>query len=193
MVEPIRRLEERYTYRDLLTWPEGERWELINGVPYNMTPAPSPEHQAISIDLAAQFHNFLQGKPCRTYTAQIDVLLPAGSEDDGKVDQVVQPDIIIVCDRSKIKGQYIKGAPDLVVEILSPSTAVKDQREKLNLYQNSGVREYWIVHPTDHTVMVYRLREDGKYGTPDVYGEAEQVPVGVLEGLQIDLQRVFAE
>lgn len=120
------------------------------------------------------------------------MLFPQGDEADDDIDTVVQLDLMVVCDRNKITDRYIKGAPDLVVEILSPSTSLKDQREKLKLYQNAGVREYWIVHPIDHTVMVYRLRDGGQYGAPDVYGETEQVPVGALEDLAIDLQRVFA-
>ncbi|MHB0937242.1 MAG: Uma2 family endonuclease [Armatimonadota bacterium] len=193
MVEPVRNSEEHYTYADIQSWPDGERWELIHGVAYDMTPAPGLKHQESLGALFAQLYTLLQGQPCRPFVAPFDVFLPKGGEADEDIDTVVQPDLVVVCDRSRITESGIKGAPDLVVEILSPSTALKDQREKYILYQNSGVHEYWIVHPTDHTVMVYRLREDGKYGTPDVYGENEHVPVGVLEGLQIDLQRVFAE
>jgi len=191
MAHPVQKPNEHYTYRDLLTWPESERWELIHGVPYNMTPAPSPEHQAISLDLATQFNIFLQGKPCRAYTSQIDVLLPTGNEDDSAVDVVVQPDIIIVCNRAKIKDNYIKGAPDLAVEILSPSSGQRDLTEKMNLYEQAGVPEYWIVDPTHRTIMVFRLGENGSYGRPATYTETDQIPVGILEGLTIDLQRVF--
>jgi len=192
MVEPVRKSEEHYTYRDLLTWPEDERWELIHGVPYDMTPSPGTAHQGISALLTTAFVNLLDGKSCSVFAAPLDVLLPKCDESEENIDTVVQPDMMIVCDKAKITDHGIKGAPNLVIEILSPSTSLKDQREKLNLYEHSGVREYWLVHPTDHIVMVYRLREDGKYGTPDIYGGNEQVPVGVLDGLAIDLQRVFA-
>lgn len=193
MSHPVRKSGERYTYRDLLTWPEDERWELIDGVAYDMTPAPGTAHQGISAALTALFVNLLEGNPCRVYAAPLDVLLPKGNEADENIDTVVQPDLVVVCDRSKITELGIRGAPDLVVEILSPSTGQKDMTEKMRLYEQTAVREYWIVDPTHRTVMVFRLGENGLYGRPDTYTAANQIPVGVLDGLTIDLQRVFAE
>ena len=192
MVQPERKPEEHYTYKDLRSWPEGERWELIDGVPYDMTPAPGVPHQRISRRLERQIDGYLAGSPCEMFHAPVDVFLPEGQEAEDEIDTLVQPDIFVVCDQAKVTDDGIKGAPDLVVEILSPSTAQKDLTLKFRVYERAGVREYWVVHPVDHTLMVFRLTENGQYGRPDSYGETDEVPVGVLDGLTIELQRVFA-
>ena len=183
---------EHFTYRDLLTWPESERWELIDGVAYDMSPAPATTHQQISIALASHLYLFLIGKPCQVFTAPFDVLLPKGNEADEDVDTVVEPDIVVVCDPNKLTKRGCTGAPDLVIEILSPRTAKKDQREKLYTYQRAGVREYWVINPADHTVTIFKLGDNGRYNLPEVYFPDESVVVGVLEGLTIDLAQVFA-
>jgi len=192
MVEPARADAGRFTYADLITWPEEERWELIDGSPYDMTPAPSQQHQDIVTDLMVQFGVFLRDSPCRLYTAPFDVRLPAPDEDDMTASTVVQPDLLVVCDREKLDGKGVIGSPTLVVEITSPSTAVKDLREKRIAYERAGVPEYWIISPTDKTVQVYSLDEHGRYGAPAIYTVDDQAPVGVLPGLLIDLARVFA-
>lgn len=183
---------DRFTYADLIVWPEEERWELIDGSPYDMTPAPSQQHQDIVTDLMVQFGVFLRDSPCRLYTAPFDVRLPAPDEDDMTASTVVQPDLLVVCDREKLDGKGVIGSPTLVVEITSPSTAVKDLREKRIAYERAGVPEYWIISPTDKTVQVYSLDEHGRYGAPAIYTVDDQAPVGVLPGLLIDLARVFA-
>jgi Uma2 family endonuclease len=182
----------RYTYADYLRWPEEERWEVIDGVPYNMTPAPSRVHQGMLVALAGQFYAYLEGNPCKLYVAPFDVRLPKGDEEDEAVGTVVQPDLVVVCDPSKLDDRGCRGAPDLVVEILSPSTAAKDHIQKLALYENHGVLEYWLVHPTDRIAMVYRRGEGGRYGAPEVYSSEQQVRVGIFEDLTLDLRRVFA-
>ena len=139
--------KEKYTYGDYLTWCDEERWELIDGVPYNMTPAPSRAHQGISVELARQMANYLVGKTCRIYTAPFDVRLPKGEEKDERIKTVVQPDLLVVCDESKLDDRGCKGAPDLIVEILSPHTAVKDMKTKRDLYERVGVEEYWLIDP----------------------------------------------
>ena len=184
---PLPKESERYTYADYCTWDDSERWELIEGVPYAMSPAPAPKHQSISMELSSQFHNFLKGKPCKLYPAPFDVRLNA---DDGD-DTVVQPDLSVICDRSKIDDKGCKGAPDLIVEIISPSTARHDRLVKYNLYKNAGVREYWIVDPDTKTVSVNVLR-DGMY-VAYAYGDIDTAPVSVLPGCTINLQDVFAE
>jgi len=189
----MQKAEDRFTYRQLLTWPEGERWELIDGIAYDMTPAPTTPHQRISGRLFNQFFNYLDGKSCEVFAAPFDVLLPMGNETEEEVDTVVEPDITIVCDHNKLTERGCFGAPELVVEILSPSTARKDLREKFAAYQRAGVREYWIVDPANRLVTVYRLGENQRYGQSEIFAPEDTVSVEVLEGLTIDLSRIFAE
>ncbi|MCL1918918.1 MAG: Uma2 family endonuclease [Peptococcaceae bacterium] len=178
---------ERYTYTDYCSWDNDERWELIDGVPYAMTPAPSRFHQNISGNLFGQLFNYLQGKPCKVYHAPFDVRLNTGTNDD----TVVQPDLLVVCDSSKLDDKGCVGAPDLVVEILSPSTARKDKLIKFQKYQQSGIREFWIIDPETRTVQVCTL-ENGNY-IISMYGDTDTVHVQVLDGCQIELCSVFAE
>jgi len=179
--------EQRYTYADYCTWDDGERWELIDGIAYAMSPAPAWTHQDIGGNLFVQLHNFLQGKPCKVFCAPFDVRLNADTYDD----TVVQPDLVIICDRSKLGGTGCIGAPDMVVEILSPSSASKDMILKYNKYLQAGVREYWIVDPETKMVRVCILK-DGKYEHND-FTETDTIPVITLEGCQIDIKTAFAE
>jgi len=182
----------RYTYGDYLTWDDDERWELIDGIPYNMTPAPRRVHQKIAGEIFLQIADFLKGKPCEVYIAPLDVRLPLADEPDGEITTVIQPDIVVVCDASKLDDAGCKGPPDLIAEILSPATARKDLKEKFNLYESRGVREYWIVDPEAKTIMVFHLDQAGSYGRPSVYAGEEMLPVSVLSGLELDLTAVFA-
>ena len=175
-----------YTYAEYFTWDDGERWELINGEALIMS-APSWYHQGISGGLHYQLTNFLKGKEGRVFAAPFDVRLNADTTDN----TVLQPDIIVFCDRTKLDGTGCKGAPDMTVEILSPATARHDRFVKLRLYQDAGVHEYWIVDPDSKTATVYTL-ENGKYVT-GAYGETDNVPVTVLAGCQISLPDVFIE
>ena len=184
---------EKFTYRDYLGWPDGERWELIHGHAYNMTPAPSRRHQELSVELLRQFANFLLDKPCKVFGAPFDVRLPDKDEADADIQTVVQPDILIVCDESKLDDRGCKGSPDLVVEIMSPATARKDLKEKFRMYEEKGVREYWVVEPSAKTVMVFRRSEEGVFGRPEVYSEEDMLTVGIFDGLAVDLGRVFKE
>jgi len=192
MGSPALKLEECYTYGDYLTWDDGERWELIDGVAYNMSPAPTRRHQGILLELSAQFHDYLSNKPCKVYFAPFDVRLPEGDEADEETATVVQPDMVVVCDPDKLDDKGCRGAPDLVVEILSPSTSGKDMKQKFNLYEQRGVREYWIVDPSGGTMMVFRLGTDRRYGRPEVYTIEDTAPVGIFDDLVIDLRTVFA-
>ena len=184
------RAEGLYTYADYLTWPEEERWELIDGVPYDMTPAPSTRHQEILGELHRLFSQYLYGKPCKAYLSPFDVRLPKGDDEDEGVLSVVQPDLSIICDRSKIDERGCKGAPDLIIEILSPSTTKKDLGVKLRLYERVGVFEYWLVHPNDQTILVFFLQK-GTYGTPMIYKAPDDVPVQLFPGFLIPLAEVF--
>ena len=179
--------KEHYTYADYCEWDDSERWELIDGIAYAMSPAPMWIHQSCSMALSAKIFDFLKDKPCKVFHAPFDVRLNADEDDD----TVVQPDIVVICDRSIISGTGCKGVPDMVIEILSPSTAMHDRFTKFNAYRRAGVREYWILDPETKTVNVHILT-NGEYVT-NVYGEDDTAPVRVLEGLTIDLKDVFAE
>ena len=189
---PLPKEEEYYVLSDLLEWPEEDRVELIDGLPLLMAP-PRRVHQHIVFALGLQLGNFLAGKPCQAYPAPFAVrpLAKPGDSPD-RVDTVVEPDLSVICDREKLDELGCVGAPDLVIEVLSPSTARQDRVVKFRLYQKAGVREYWLVDPDRRMVQVYTL-EEGQYSAAEVYLESAEVPVGVLEGCVVDLSRVFPE
>lgn len=184
--------ECRYTYADALAWDESERIELIDGEPVMMSP-PSRGHQKISGEIYLQIATYLKGKTCEVYHAPFGVRL---FEKDGDspcdVDTLVEPDITVICDPGKLDDAGCRGAPDLIIEILSPSTQRHDRLTKYNLYQRAGVREYWIVDPDARVVSVYTL-EEGAYHAAAAYSSRASVPVGVLEACSIDLTAVFTE
>ena len=195
MAYPIKKKDKKYTYGDYLNWPEDERWELMDGVAYDMSPAPSRIHQEILGEIFRVISNYLIDKNCKIYVAPFDVRLPKGYEKkEEEIDTVVQPDIVVVCDLSKLDDRGCKGSPDLVIEIVSPSTAPNDYIKKLDLYERHLVTEYWIVHPVDKIVMVYKLRNDGKYGKPEIYSEEYRIKVGIFGGeLSLELKTIFKE
>jgi Uma2 family endonuclease len=182
-----RKMGEAYTCEDYYSWNDGERWELIGGLPRAMSPAPSYRHQRAAMELGRQLANFLKGKTCKVLSAPFDVRLNA---DEGN-DTVVQPDISVVCDPDKLDERGCKGAPDLVVEVISPSTAGHDRLVKFNLYLQAGVREYWIVDPVEKSVQTCIL-QGGVY-VVHMYAETDSASVRVLPGCTIDLQDVFEE
>ena len=175
--------QARYTVVDYLNWPGDERWELIAGEVYNMSPAPTLKHQVIVGDFYSQLKQQLKGKSCVPYVAPVDVVL---SDDD-----VVQPDVLVVCDPAKITEKNIQGAPDLVVEVLSPATALKDMREKKLLYERSGVREYVVIDPLEEYVQRFYLQNDGHYGSSDVFGPHEVLHLRSLPEIEIQLWKIF--
>lgn len=175
--------DRRYTWTEYQTWSDDERWELIDGVAYNMSPAPSTRHQAIAGNFFSCLYRQLTGKTCRPFMAPTDVRL---SETD-----VVQPDILVICDPGKITPSHIEGAPELVVEILSPSTSAKDLREKKWLYQRAGVREYIVVDPLELYVQRFLLSGEGRYGEPEVFGPEDVISLVVLDGLTVDLREIL--
>ncbi len=180
-----------FTYKDYLTWNDNKRWELINGAAYNMAPAPSVNHQRVSRQLLLQIGIFLSDKPCEVFSAPLDVRLPELNEKDEDTKNVVQPDIVVVCDSSKLDEKGCQGVPDLIIEIVSPSSASIDNIKKLNLYEKNGVKEYWIVHPIYKIVTIYKIMENGLYGKPETYSEKNKIEVELLKGLTIDLSQVF--
>lgn len=191
---PLEKTDEKFTYKEYRTWPDDERWEIIHGVPYAMSPAPTTDHQAIVGKLHLQLGNFFKKKPCRVFISPIDVLFThdAGENDDD-VDTIVQPDIVVICDGKKITRRYIKGTPDLVIEVLSPSTASKDLKQKFKLYESHGVKEYWVVYPNDQSVLILSLSPDGTYGTPAMYSAEDVINDALFEGLTVDLTEVFPD
>lgn len=190
---PARKLDRRYTYGDYRTWPEGERWELIDGVAWNMSPAPSSPHQGILGELYIQVAPGLKGSGCRVFLAPFDVLLPASAgqaEDD--VPNVVQPDLTGICDKSKITLRGCFGAPDWVVEILSPWTLKKDLDTKFSLYERHGVQVYWLIDPGNRTLHIYRLDAKGRYGEAQILERDAEVACPIGSGIVVRLAEVFA-
>ena len=190
---PVPMLKEEYfTYADYLSWDDGERYELIDGVPY-MLAAPSRRHQEIARELVLQLGNFLRDKPCRVYFAPFDVRLFEKKGDRPEdVDTVVQPDIAVICDRDKLDAAGARGAPDFVIEILSPSNTKAERIRKFRLYERAGVREYWMIGSHANYVEAF-TREDDRFVPSDILVGGGTLPVSVLEGCEIDLDRVFAE
>jgi Uma2 family endonuclease len=190
---PTIKTDTKYSYADYLQWEGDQRWELIDGVPYNMSPAPSPIHQEVSISISSFFYHYLFNKNCRVYVAPFDVRLSETAEEDQEIYNVVQPDISIICDPQKIDKRGCKGAPDLVIEILSPGTGVKrDKINKFHLYEKYRVREYWIVNPDYQTVEVYILQQD-HFGREQLYTKDDVVEVSIFEDCRLDLSHVFRD
>jgi len=186
------KMEERFTYGQYCQWDDGERWELIDGVPYNMTPAPLRRHQDISTVVLSRIADFLRGKPCKVYHAPFDVrFADCDEQEDENVSTVVQPDLAVICDEKKLDDRGCRGAPDLVVEILSPSTSRKDIGVKFSLYERHGVREYWIIHPAEESLMIFNLGGDNRYGRPQGYGRGDIATSKVLEGFELNVEEVF--
>lgn len=186
--------QEHFTYADYLTWPDDERWELIDGVAYSMSPSPLVEHQRISRILTRIIDTHLLGRQCELFTAPFDVRLYKNNQkSDNYIETVVQPDIVVVCNPDKIDRRGCRGAPDLVIEILSPSTGGKDLTIKYDLYERHGVKEYWIIHPAEQTLLVYKSGKNGKYGAADRYAGTDKVPVPLLGELVVDLGDVFSD
>lgn len=188
---PLPETKERYTFADYLEWEEAEHTELIDGIPMMMAP-PLRIHQEISGELFRQLANHLDGEKCEVYSAPFGVRLFARKEDKPEdIHDVVEPDITIVCDPDKLDKYGCKGAPDMVIEVLSPSTKRHDRLVKLNLYQRAGVREYWIVNPEECSVQVLLL--NGEYLVHhEEYGQSDLAKVNILDDCQIDLNKVFS-
>ena len=176
----------RYTYSDYMKWDDDVRRELIDGVPYLMA-GPNRRHQKILGNLYLQLGNFLKGKPCEVYLSGLDVRLNPDTLDD----TVVQPDLVIICDHSKLDDAGCKGVPEMVVEILSPSNSRYDKVTKFNRYLKAGIIEYWIVDPVTQSLAVHILKDNNYITYP--YTNKEKVPVHVLKGCTIDLTEVFED
>jgi Uma2 family endonuclease len=213
---PVKKEDRIYTYADYLAWPDEERWELIDGVAYDMSPAPGRKHQGIVGIVFNEIFQYLKDQPCEVYVAPFDVRLaeePGAPEE--KIINVVQPDASVYCrEADQLDEAGALAPPDIAVEVLSPCTSVKDQREKLALYERFGVKEYWIIDPANETLSVYTLAAArksaglprgntdrppegaglplGGYGKPEVYGREDTFASRILEGFTLDVGELFA-
>lgn len=190
-------LNKRYTYSDYLTWQFDEMVELIRGKVFPMSPAPSRYHQEVSSNLHGHIWSFLKNHSCKVFSAPFDVRLPLpeNRQQDGKVNTVVQPDLCIICDPTKLDDRGCNGTPDWIIEILSKGTSEKDLIEKFDIYQNVGVPEYWIVHPHEATVMIFRLDENGQYKSlqEKPFVRSEKITANKFSDFQIDLMEIFPD
>jgi Uma2 family endonuclease len=185
-----------YTYADYMTWTVPDMMELIRGKIYKMSPAPRAVHQVVTGEVYRQIANYLKRKKCQVFIAPFDVRLPASpkKKTDKDITTVVQPDVCVVCDPSKIDERGCLGAPDWIIEVLSPRTSAKDLSIKFEVYEEAGVGEYWVVHPTEQTLIVYKLNESGKYeGALKPYIRTDQVRPITLPDLTIHLEEIFPE
>lgn len=183
-----------FTYADYLRWPEGERWQLLDGHAHAMAP-PSLNHQRVVSELIGQLREQLRGKPCEALAAPVGVRLPERGIADAFTRTVFEPDIVVVCDPTKLDARGVRGAPDFIIEVLSPSTASFDLIEKRQAYDEAGVRELWLIDIPSGVITLYRqdATQDPPRFAPAEFRRAEaQIPVAALEGLSLDLNFMAA-
>ena len=190
MAKPERKAGE-FTYADYLTWPQGERWELLDGHAFGMAP-PSIKHQIVVLELARQLANQLRGQRCKAFIAPVGVRLPELQQADQHTRSVLEPDLLVVCDPSKIDKQGIRGAPDFIVEVLSPSTASFDQIEKRRAYERAGVPELWLFDILSGVLTIYRReRMDAAsraFKAPEILRAEGLLAIAALPGISLDLE-----
>jgi Uma2 family endonuclease len=184
-------LNKTYSYADYLKWTFDERIELIKGKIFKMTPAPSTLHQRTSGTLYLALGNYLRNKHCSVFSAPFDVRLPRKTSAETTIYTVVQPDICIVCDSSKIDEKGCIGAPDIVIEILSPGNNKKELQNKFEAYEEALVKEYWIIHPNEHTFLKYVLTDENKYRAERLLTVGDEVTTPILPGFVLSLEEVF--
>lgn len=181
-----------YTYADYLLWKFKERVELLRGKIFEMS-APSPIHQSVSYRLIGEFYRYFDEKPCEVFPAPFDVRFPKeNNHDDKKIYTVVQPDLCVVCDLSKIDGKGCLGAPDLVIEIISPGNSEKEKDFKFNLYKENGVSEYWVIDPNEKDIDVYVLVNGEYIGLPPVV-QGKDVVSRKFPELRINTKKLFSK
>nr|WP_199157929.1 Uma2 family endonuclease [Pedobacter sp. ASV2] len=195
--EPIKKFEDidaslTYSYSDYLRWLFDDRVELIKGKVFKMSPAPSRIHQKISFSISLAFGKFLESKSCQVYCAPFDVRFPKENPADASIYTVLQPDICVICDKSKLDDRGCIGAPDLVVEILSPGNNKKELLYKYKIYEEFGVKEYWVVSQSDQTILIYTLN-DGRFSPSKIFTLSESITSSVLPGFELLLDDVFAD
>ncbi|MGJ7922937.1 Uma2 family endonuclease [Neobacillus sp. LXY-4] len=183
----------KYTYADYVALGQDIFFEMIDGNVISMSPSPTPKHQDVVDELTAEFKMYLRGKECMAFSSPIDVCLFANKETNlEEIKDWVQPDLVVVCDKNKIGDKNITGAPDLVIEVLSPSTARNDRLIKFNSYERAGVKEYWIVDPYNMSVEIYSL-VGNSYTQAAVFGKDDLLSVGIFNDMQINLKNIFKE
>jgi len=195
---PIKTLNEvdfstTYSYADYMRFEFEERLEIIKGYIFKMSPAPSRVHQKISGRIYVPIYNALNRHKCEVYAAPFDVRLAKKTQDDKEVFTVVQPDIVVVCDQTKLDKRGCIGAPDIVVEILSPGNNKKELINKYEVYEEAGVKEYWIVSPSYKTFFRYILDEKGKFQPTKLLTVGEEVTTMIIPGFKLVLDEVFQD
>lgn len=181
---------QRYSYADYLKWDDGKRYEILDGLVYDMN-APLRVHQEVLLSLARKLADYFDDKPCSVYVAPFDVRLAKTRAGDDDVFTVVQPDISVVCDEQKLDDRGCMGAPDLVVEITSPATAGRDHIQKRRLYENSGVKEYWLIDPTNRIAVIYVLQNDNRFKEAETLNDQGKICSSIFVGLAVELTEVF--
>lgn len=185
-------LDGTYSYADYLNWNFKERIELIMGKIFKMSPAPAMKHQRIASRMASQMYDSFKNKPCEVFFAPFDVRLTVKDKKTNQdIQTVVQPDICVICDEFKLDKRGCLGSPDLVIEILSPGNSKKEMKQKFQVYESSGVREYWLVEPKDCCVFIYTLNEEGKYIGHRPMTDDEIMYSHIFPGMKIDLAIIF--
>ena len=185
-------VNKQYTYADYLTWFDEKRRELYNGFIKLMSPAPTKSHQKIIANIHLILGNYFKKKQCEVFFAPFDVrLYRNGEKENDKINTVVQPDICVICDHDKLDEHGCIGAPDLIIEVVSKNNSKRDVKDKYKMYEEHGVREYWMVFPFEKTVLVYVLNTEKKYVQAGIYAEDERIKVNIFEGLYVDLKEVF--
>lgn len=183
-------LNKTYSYADYLLWQVKEKIELFKGKILAMSPTPARYHQKIVGNIHGILFPIFKGKKCELYTAPFDVRIPKQDKEDDKIFTVVQPDLSVICDPEKLDERGCIGAPDLVIEILSPGNSKKEMDVKFTLYEEAGVLEYWIVHPTEKVVWIYVL-ENGRYVTHKPFVEGEFLISKKFPDLKINTDEIF--
>eukprot|EP01012_Entosiphon_sulcatum_P002394 TRINITY_DN10493_c0_g1_i1.p1 TRINITY_DN10493_c0_g1~~TRINITY_DN10493_c0_g1_i1.p1 ORF type:complete len:213 (-),score=9.71 TRINITY_DN10493_c0_g1_i1:370-1008(-) len=194
--EPVKQFNEldaslTYSYASYLNWLFPERVELIAGKIFKMSPAPSRVHQEVAGSIFLNLGNFLKDKPCKVYSAPFDVRFPKESKADKDVYTVLQPDICVICDKSKLDARGCIGPPDLVVEVLSPGNTRMELLNKYRVYEEFGVKEYWIVSQSDQSILIYTLNGEGKFQPSKIFTLSEKITSSVLPGFELALDDVF--
>src|SRR5690554_2720178 len=190
--EPSTSYEGKYSYADYLTWQLDEMVEIIRGKLFKMTAAPSRIHQKVALKLGSSLFQFLKGRSCDVYIAPFDVRLPKTTTSNEDIHTVVQPDVCVICDKSKLDDAGCIGAPDLIVEILSSGNNKKELQHKYEVYRESGVKEYWIIHPTEQTLLIYSL-QNGNFIPSRLFTSGDNVGSGVIPGFDLDLEDFFKD
>ena len=179
-----------YSYADYLSWTMDEMVEIIKGRVFKMSPAPKKIHQKISWRLSGLLYNYLKDKKCQAFSAPFDVRLPIKSIKNEEIFTVVQPDICVICDLEKLDDAGCIGAPDLIIEILSKGNNKKELKNKYEVYEESGVKEYWIIHPEEQTLLINKLVDD-KYISSRLLTNGDEITTSILPGFVLNLNDVF--